>query len=442
MIETILKEKLRIEKLKEIKKTETPIMTGVRIPYKGEDKEFDVYRIPLRYLVYNPYNGRIGTKVRTFEVNSHKLNPEDEEDVKIIEKYLWDSKIDRNKKTMESLIKYKQKEYGIVSRNGYIIDGNRRASLLNEIFRKRNTKYKNHDVSHCEFFNAIILDDDADKKEILRLETTYQMGMDEKLDYNATEKYLKCKQLLDEGYTTKDIAEMMDEKESTIKKNLEILKLMDEYLEYYDYKDMYSMLEKREGQFVDLSRFVKSYEEKSGNAHTNWDPDLTDITEMVSICFDYIRAQYEGKEFRNIAQNSRSSIPKGFFANKTIWEDFKKKHENFIDEIEEEPVTAYTDTKDGSKDISTILAERDDVWTNRVINKLTENMNKSKRRLEDTQAADKPAVLLKNAIDAIELIDTNQETFYTSEVINLVNQINSICWDYKKIIQKELRKNG
>lgn len=439
--DTILTEKLRVQKLKEIKDNDKPIMTGVRIPYKGQDRDFKVYRIPLKSLVYNPYNGRIGTKVKTFEVNNHKLNPEDIEDVKVIERYLWESKIDRNKKTMDSLIKYKQKEYGIVSRNGYIIDGNRRASLLNNIYRSRNSRYKNTDVTHCEFFNAIILDDDADKKEILRLETTYQMGMDEKLDYNATEKYLKCNQLLEEGYTIKDIAEMMDEKESNIKKYLEILKLMDDYLEYYDYKDMYSLLEKREGQFVDLSRYNKNYDEKSGNAQTNWDPDETDISEMLSICFDYIRAQYEGKDFRNIAQTSRGAIPKSFFANKNIWEDFKRNHENFIDNVEEDPVSTYTNTNGGDKDISTILSQRDEEWTEKVSSAMKANLNKSKRRLEDTQEADKPAVLLKNINDTLDLIDTNQETFYTNEVFNLLNQINKVCWEFKKTVQKGIKSN-
>ena len=70
------------------------------------------------------------------------------------------------------------------------------------------------------------------------------MGVDEKLDYNATEKYLKCKQLLSVGYSIQDIADMMNESETTIKKNLEILDLMDQYLDTYEYKDMYSMLEK------------------------------------------------------------------------------------------------------------------------------------------------------------------------------------------------------
>ena len=436
----ILKESSRIKKLKEIKEKDSPIMTGVRIPYKGEEKEFDVYRIPLEYLVYNPYNGRIGTKVKTFEVKSHKLDPENPEDVKIIEKYLWDSKPDRNKKTMESLMKYKQQEYGIVSRNGFIIDGNRRASLLNKIYREREKYSKKHDVSHCAYFNAIILDEDADKKEILRLETTYQMGMDEKLDYNAPEKYLKCKELMDVGYTIADIADMMGENENTIKKNLEILKLMDEYLDYYDYKDMYSMLDKREGQFVDLNNYVKAYEKKSGNARTNWAPTKDDIDDMILVSFDYIRGRYEGKEFRNIAQNGKGNIPKSFFANKKIWDDFLQSHKQ-LEDIEEDPVSEYLNKQDAAIDISAVLAERDKEWAKKASPILQKNLNISKRQLEDTQEADKPQELLMRVKKTLDLIDTDNQSFYTSEIQDLLQSINSMCWNMKKMIDKELKRN-
>ncbi|MDN3427442.1 hypothetical protein QL992_07215 [Microbacterium sp. APC 3898] len=437
----ILEEKLRIKKLQEIKDSQTPIMTGVRIPYKGEEKEFSVYRIPLNFLVYNPYNGRIGTKVKTFEVKSHKLDPENPKDVEIIEAYLWESKPDRNKKTMESLIKLKQQEYGIVSRNGFIIDGNRRASLLNRIFSEREKYSKKHDVSHCEYFNAIILEEDADKKEILRLETTYQMGMDEKLDYNATEKYLKCKELQAVGFSISDIAGMMSESESTIKKNLEILSLMDLYLEHNDYEEMYSMLEKREGQFVDLNSYVKAYENKSGNAKTNWAPDQNDINDMIGISFDYIRAQYEGKEFRYISQNGKGNLPKSFFANEKIWNDFSENH-SAIEKIDELSVSEYLDKKGVKQDISAVLADRDKEWVKKAKPLLEKNLGVSKRDLENTQEADKPQELLQRAKKALELIDDSRSSFYTEEIKNLVNEINSMCWNFKKAIEKELKKNG
>lgn len=438
---TALPEKLRIQKLEEIKKNHEPIMTGVRIQYKGAERIFDVYQIPLTYLVYNPYNGRIGTKVKTFEVNSKKLNPENEEDIKIIEEFLWDSKPDRNKKTLNSLLKDKQKEYGIVSKNGFIIDGNRRASLLNKIYRERATHGKNKDVEHCRFFNALILDDNADEKEILKLETTYQMGVDEKLDYNATEKYLKCKQLIEVGYNTKDIAGMMNESEVVIKKNLEILDLMDQYLDSYGYKDMYSMLEKREGQFVDLNNYAKSYEARSGNATTNWNPSDDEISDMISISFDYIRAQYEGKEFRTIAQNGRNSVPKSIFASEKLWKEFKQKHFDIVDTIDEEPIETYVNKNNIGGNIVDSLADRDEIWTSKVIKPIKENLKYSKSKLEIIQQADQPQLLLEKALSSLSEIDDKQSTLYTIAALNIVKQINSLTYELKKNIEKAIKKN-
>ena len=408
-------------------------MTGIRLPYKGEDREFSVYRIPLKYLVYNPYNGRIGTLVKTFEVKNHKLNPENPEDIKIIEDFLWKSKEDRNKKTMDSLMKYKQQQYGIVSRNGYIIDGNRRASLLNRIYKER-TLHKGHNVDHCEYFNAVILDDDADQKEILRLETTYQMGMDEKLDYNPIEKYLKTREMLDLGYSENDIAGMMGEKTANIKKNLEILEIMDQYLDYHEYNNMYSLLDKREGPFVDLNSYIKAYKEKSGNAKTNWAPSEEDISEMIQINFDYIRAKYEGKDFRNIAQISRKNIPTSFFASHQVWDSFKKSHDEIL-EVQEKSVDEYIKNSSGN-DISEILNSRDSEWTRKVSQLMKRNMGMSKRQLEDLQEADKPLELLIKVKKTLEMIDTTNESFKDEGIIEIVKEINSMLWEWKKILEK------
>ena len=77
--------------------------TGIPITYHGNIITLNAYEIPMEYLVYNPYNGRIGSVVKSYERQNHQLNPEDPDDVKIIEKFLWDSKPDANKKTKERL---------------------------------------------------------------------------------------------------------------------------------------------------------------------------------------------------------------------------------------------------------------------------------------------------------------------------------------------------
>lgn len=63
------------------------VMTGIPLKYHGEIKRENVYKIPLDYLVYNKYNGRIGAAVQSYEAQNAQLNPEIESDRDIIEKF-------------------------------------------------------------------------------------------------------------------------------------------------------------------------------------------------------------------------------------------------------------------------------------------------------------------------------------------------------------------
>ena len=294
-----MEKELRIQKLKEIETTQKPYMTGIRIMYGGIPKSFNAYKIPLDCLIYNKYNGRIGSKVKSYEKQFHTLDSENPEHVVKIEKFLWESKEPRNKGTMHDIVKKGQQKHGIVTNDGKIIDGNRRALLLNRIWRERETwqKHKN-DVDHCRYFIAVILDEDMDRKELMRLETTWQMGEDEKLDYGPIEKYLKCKDLKAE-FEDVDIAEMMTEKKSTIQKWLRIMELMDDYLDYFGYSGIYTSLDEREDLFIHLCEDLERLS-KRGARHADWEYKETDMVDLKTISFDYIRTKFEGKEFRNI----------------------------------------------------------------------------------------------------------------------------------------------
>ena len=99
-----------------------PSMTGITLTYHGERRKFNAYSIPLSILTYNPYNGRIGAEVKSYELQHHILNPDDPADVVMIEKFLWDSRPDANERTMKSLIEDHQQRFGIVTADGKIID--------------------------------------------------------------------------------------------------------------------------------------------------------------------------------------------------------------------------------------------------------------------------------------------------------------------------------
>lgn len=405
-------------------------MTGIPLRYKGRSIPSKVYRIPLDYLIYNKYNGRIGSAVLSYEKQNGLLNAELDVDREIIENYLYKSKEDRNKKTMDSLVEIGQQRYGIVTADGTIIDGNRRAMLLNRIFRNRETLgYSYQDVEQCQYFLAIILPDDAEERDIHQLETIYQMGEDDKLDYNPIEKYLKCKELKKCGFTEKDIADFMSEKQSKIEQWLRILSLMEEYLQEYGYDGIYTRLDKTEGPFVDLASWLESYKKRGANVHNvDWPYTDFDISDLKLVCFDYIRARYEDKEFRAIGATGKNG---SIFFHKDLWDSFLQKHQDetpLDDKTVQELREQYP-----NEDLSVLLRKRDADWVNHAKGNLRGNLQRHSRKLDDCRAANKPGELIERALSALQAVDTEQDGFYYDDHIKeMIKEISKITWEMKK----------
>lgn len=425
-------ESLRIKALNKIKKEAEPFMTGIRIAFEGETRSFDAYKIPLQYLVYNKYNGRIGSLVKSYEKQDHSLDPEKAEDIKMLEQFLYDSKKDRNDSTEISLVKDGQKQYGIVTHDGTIIDGNRRAFLLNKIHKNRDEWIsKGHDVSHCEYFIAVILNVGATPKEISKLETTYQMGEESKLDYNPIEKYLKCKDLKNEfGFSVKEISEMMTEKKGKIEEWLEIMDLMDDYLGYLEYDGIYTRLDKREGQFVDLNRYLNRW--KTGYKGSDWGYGESDIADLKWVCFDYIRAEYEGKEFRNIAQ---PSVAGSVFSKGNVWPTFLERHIEKIEAVKEKSIEQWVEENPGAE-LYKLLESRDVEWKKQVEKNLNGNLNRSHKSVEAANESNMPQKLLGDALELLRAINTDFESFYDPANEDILKQIHKIAFDHIKKIQR------
>ena len=421
----------RKAKLKEF--TEHPekaCRTGIPITYHGGTITLNAYAIPLEYLVYNPYNGRIGSVVKSYERQNHQLNPEDFGDKAIIEKFLWDSKPDANKKTKERLLKEHQQKHGIVTADGIIIDGNRRASLLNNIMCDDTIPFT--EKSHCQFFIAIILPEDADKKEILALETTYQMGEDAKVDYNPIEKYLKCKDLKDAGFTDDDIADMMDCKPGEVRTMLSALRLMDEYLDEYDYSGMYTQLDKSEDSFLKLDAALKKF--KAG-VPSMWayDPE-SDVTDLKLVAFDYIRANFAQNLFREIisAPTSKKTAA-SFFAKQEVWKEFRDQHFKTTDAITEESVQEIMERN--PPDLGRALKARDQQWKLKVEDAFDDNYLKCSDMLNNHANAARPLQQLMKACQALEVVDVNQPSFKSDvNVRGCVETLDGLVSKFKEIL--------
>ncbi len=414
-----MNKEVRIQKIQEIierDKNRTDLLNH-EIMWEKQLKTERVYNIPLSYLIYNKYNGRILSRTKSLEKQNQAINVETEEGRDLIEKLLWESKIDRNKKTELSIREFGQQKVGIITKDGVIIDGNRRAMLLNKVDR-------------TGYFKAIVLPVTLDENpiEIERLETTYQMGEDEKLGYNPIEKYLKAKQIFDkltpkisETEAIKSISDWMGETEGEIRKYLDTMAVMDEYLEYLEYDGIYTQLDSREDQFLSLTKWLNSfYGESSKKAFDGYTD--SDVDDLKIIAFDYLRFrnEYDGKEFRNLAEGNSD---KHFFGDKEIWKSFSSKHNEIIRKLPKEPEIDFN-----SANLEKHLNARDKLFFESSIfendtSAFLENLNDHKYLVGYNKAAEEPEKLLKRASQTFEAIKTGHKAFAKPEVQRMVQEL-------------------
>lgn len=386
-------------------------------------------------IIYNVENGRIASLVKSYEREHSSLNPEKEEDAKQIAQFLYDSNDIANKKTKRNIVANGQLETGIITCDGVLVDGNRRVSLMRQIIS--DSSFSTSERARCEKFRAIVLPEDADKKEILRLETTFQMGADEKVGYNAIEKYLHAQDLSDQGFSTSDISEFMNLDGATeVTKLLEIKQLIDEYLEYFGLDGLYTRLPKG---FEDDLQKLNTAIRKIKNGSINWIPTtrLTEVeNDLKCISFDYIRLNAkspDGFEFRSIASTSNAN----FLVNEDIWNQFVKSWQDATNDITETPIEVVLSKATTTNESSRLLEARDNEWRTNVKDNLMEAFNDAQTTLNNKKEKEKPGVLFKRALNALQQIDIENLGAATdkSDILKYIEQVKKICDNVSNKVQ-------
>jgi len=440
----VLSTDIRKKKLSEIKASNES-QGKQKLYYMNQTQSFDVYRIDLDFLIYNRHNGRIEAEMLTWEQETSA--PYDAYDDELHEKigtFLWGSNKGRNKTTLSDLAAKGQQRPGIVSLDGVVIDGNRRAMLLRRLEDGAKGKKEK------QYFDAIILPHAyADNQaEIVRLETQYQLGEDAKVEYGPLQKYLHARRLHDElNIDEKEIDTLMGERPGYTKRLLGIMQLMDDYLEHIGCPRLYLMLKDsdgtKEGMFVDLYADLKRLE--AGDARVPWpyDQDI-DPLQLKLIQFDFIRfGQFADakKVYREISHNSKG---KNFFANKEIWERFRDSHTSDVDPVtmemgdlaafvQQDP-DAYSSRLDAAR-------ARDKVWSEKVKDSMRGNFGQASYKLGLATDELKPGEHLKRARDQLEKIDVNGDGLLSSpENEELALEIGRMIWEIKKRFDRKMKK--
>ncbi len=429
----VLPVKSRIEKLTELlndpqKKTGTS-----RLFYKGQPKTFDVFEIDLDFLVFNRHNGRFESEMQTWQreqdIGEREYTDEIHEKIKSI---LWESNRARNKHTLQDLKTKHQLRPGIVSLDGVVIDGNRRFMLLHEITPRRP-------------FQAVILPDEyyKNEKEIVRLETEFQIGEDSKLDYGPLEKYLKVKRL-SSWFEHDEIAEMMAIKEGKVAEYEDIMGYMDDFLEYIECAGLYKLLNNidgssKEGMFVDLYRDMKRVD---AGATIPWEVKKKDKAALLATHFDFIRlgsGVLAGKDYREISFNSRGK--ETFFAKEAIWRKFRERLEAAV-EPGNEKVGSLDEFFEASDypTRSEAAEAREEAWRSAVKGPMEGAFNQAHNELEAEVDRGEPRKLLQRAMAQLERVDYEGDSFL-DDALNedLIKQIHSLSYQMKRRFDRPRR---
>ena len=324
------------EKLREIKQQTKPVGQH-SLWYKGEQRSFNVYEVNLTLLNFNHLNGRILSLSKEFEREHGKSLgdiPVIDRD-NIIRNWIWDKNKSRNEQTYQDLINKGQLVPGVVTNNGLIVDGNRRFMLLSRMQESEGISKK---------FKTVILDEtytpsgntDIDL-DIKMLETSIQMGSDEKVDYDSIEKYLKVKSFMSYSRTkvsVKQIAEMMNYKkangdpdEDRIIELNDIVTLMDRYLSFFKMPEMYSTIKEQEDLFINLNKTYNLF--KRGKGNLQWTPSEDEVEEYLQVCFYTIRyiynkqSSFDPTPVKNVRGLLFQNSKRGIIADKSVWNDYK-----------------------------------------------------------------------------------------------------------------------
>jgi hypothetical protein len=411
------------------------------IYYAGRPTDMPVYRVPIELTVFNEHNHRIASWIKTLTAEQDEPDASTPAGEKIIMDLLYYSDEQKNEKTITDIKLKGQQQVGVITRDGVVADGNRRCLALRKLEERG---------EGSQFFLAAILPDTfaGKRKEIMQLETMLQLGVDDKVDYDPIQKYIKVKDLIVEGYNPKQIAGFMGESEAKIQEYQEIFALIDRYLEYIGAVGAYQILvdNKLEGYFFNLAQYVKRYS-RGRPLDSNWTPNDTDINDLIDLHFDYFRLEqlkstgnedednagksgkYGSQELRPLGNPAKGN---GIFTREDIWKPLFNEHDDFMDGIEEKSI----DEIKRDEGLSTVAAVRhkDREFTRKASASLRGNFERAKENLQNFREKDRPTDLLSSALKKLEACQKADDSKIVgrSEIWRLAKEINHASYEIMK----------
>ena len=249
-------------------KTRINFRDGVRL-----NREEKVFRVPVELLRYRKENGRISAAVKSHEQTVGPLDPRDENAQKKLGSFLREMGPDKTDELKRLLQADGQREPGIATADGFLVNGNRRKLALTELGKE------NPGDDQFKTMKVVILPGKHDPggpptlREIEQIENRYQLQEEGKAEYSGFDAALSMRDKEAKGYTLKE--QLRDDPsyrnmeprrfDTEVKRRrdevFEPLRLVDEYLEAIGRPGEYTLVshagrsgEGRWQAFLDLAK--------------------------------------------------------------------------------------------------------------------------------------------------------------------------------------------
>jgi len=293
---------------------------------KKKRKSRIVFKVPLDLLRYRKDNGRITSDVYTYEANNGMLDENTDYGQFLLKGFLQRKDPEKTEELKNSIRKDGQLENAVITSDGFLINGNRRKMVLEELSKSfpRKREYK--------FLKVVILPNGKDESapklnEIEEIENRYQLQNLGKADYYNFDKALSIQRKLNMGITLDSLLKddpsfaVLDNKQYVNRKRkfkdefLEPLKGVERYLFYFNRKSHYNTISEgrndSSGRWQAFLDYYKSMYKKLENQKTRDKLGFkkADLQIIDDIAFKLIRLR-DFKDIRKKTHQIMRDLPK------------------------------------------------------------------------------------------------------------------------------------
>jgi len=433
------------------RKIEASPAESTRIDFRNgiaDNREEIVYKVPLDLLRFRMENGRISSSVKTHERRIGPLKSTDSEAQNTLRKFLRDKDPEKTEELKQLLRAEGQREPGITTADGFLINGNRRKVALDEL----RSEYPGEDQFNT--MKVVILPGEDDPggpptlKEIEQIENRYQLQAEGKAEYYGFDAALSVRDKEKSGYTLEQ--QMRDDPQYKFMKpaefNREVKKRRRDFLEPLECVDEYLEAIKRPGEYALVSKGV-------GDPEGRWQA-FVDLSQAF-----FTRAKKE-KELQRMGINQKEAgeimqaayavirmrdIPK-FGKLHNIMRDLHKYTEHGKKDLLEltknvkHPLPEEEKTDKEGKELSEDAIEGK--WKSKYRNEITRRLVKARENYESGSEKNAPITLLSDALNKLNhggLIVGRIKMNELKEALKIAEEIQTKNQEIKKEIYNRVK---